>query len=330
MNRRLFIAGAAAWPMMGWAPCAAAQSKRTPIVIGWLHFDSHKAGASSLVAFKDALAALGLKEGTQIFIEARWAEGRPDRIPALADELAAKKPAVIVSVSGQVTSILAKAAPDIPIVQASGTNPVEIGLAAGLARPGGMVTGITNLNIELSEKLVELLVAVDRKLKRVGFLVHVNIGGKAMTSQIAAARRSAAAYSVEAYFAQPAKVDEIEPALSTLAGQGVQALISMPSPLLNAERSRIIGLAKAQRWPVAATAPAWAEQGALLSYGVDNLPNYRRAAYFVDRILKGTKPGDLPIEQPSHVALVVNLRTAKTLGITIPQVVLLQATKVIE
>ena len=330
MRRRILLAAAAAWPMMGWTARAAAQSKRAPIVIGWLHLGSREAGASTFVAFKEGLAGLGLKEGAQVLIEARWADSRVDRLPALAEELAAKKPAVIVASSAQTATVLVKAAPNTPIVQATGTNPVETGLAASLARPGGMVTGLTNLASELSEKLLELLVAVAPKVKRVGFLIHFSASGRIMPSQLDAARRSASRYSVEAHFAHPTKPEEIEPAFAALARQGVQALIVMPTPFFAVERPRIISLAQAHRWPIVATAARWAEQGGLLSYGIDNLANFRRAAWYVDRILKGTKPGDLPFEQPTKFELAVNLKTAKALGLVIPQSVLLQATQVIE
>ena len=131
-------------------------------------------------------------------------------------------------------------------------------------------------------------------------------------------RRSSAQYGVELYFAHPAKADEIETAISDLAKQGAQALVVIANPLLNAQRDRVIAAAQKQRWPIVSWSRLWVEQGALLSYGVDSLQLYHRAAYFVDRILKGAKPGDLPIEQPMTFELAVNLKAAKALGITIP------------
>ena len=330
MRRRVFIAAAAAWPMIGWNAIATAQSKRAPVVIGWLHLNSREATVGPFAALKEGLAALGLKEGAQFVIEGRWADGRVDRLPGLAEELAAKKPAVIVATSSMVANVLVKAAPNTPIVQATGTSPVESGRAASLARPGGMVTGLTNLATELSEKLVELLVAVAPKVKRIGFLVHANTDGRTHPGQLDAARRSAAAHAVDAHFAQPTKAEDIEPAIAALTKQNVQALIVMPTPFLVGERARIVTLAQAQRWPVVSTSRAWAEQGALLAYGVDNLANFRRAAWYVDRSLKGTKPGDLPIEQPTTFELVINMKTAKALGIAIPQSILLRADRVIE
>ncbi|MBI4205382.1 MAG: ABC transporter substrate-binding protein [Betaproteobacteria bacterium] len=319
---------AATWPLGGWLAEAHAQSKQKPVVIGWLHTGTREAGANSFAAFKKGLAALGLKEGSNIVIEARWADGHFERLPVLAGELAAKKPAVLVATSAAVAIRMAEAAPNIPIVQASGANPVQTRLAKSLARPGGMVTGITNLSTELSEKLVEMLVAVAPKVRRVGFLLDGNSRNPSVWLE--PARRSAAQYAVEAHFAQPATAEDIEPAVSALAKQGVQALISIPSPFLGSQRTLIIKYAQAQQLPVVGSARVWAEHGALLSYGADTSANFRRAAYYVDRILKGTKPGDLPIEQPTKFELVINMKTAKALGIAIPQAMILRATAVIE
>ena len=327
-SRRNILIAAAAWPLVGWRSAAHAQAKHKPVVIGWLHTGSREAGARVLAAFREGLAGVGLKEGTHVVIEARWADGQVDRLPALGRELAAKKPAVIVATSAAVAVRLAESAPNIPIVQASGTNPVQTRLAASLARPGGMVTGITNLSSELSEKLVEMLVAVAPHVKRVGFLLDGNVRNPA--TWLEPARRSAAQYAVEAYFAQAATAEEVEPAVSALAKQGAQALISIPSPFLASQRPLIIKQAQAQRLPVVGSVRQWADQGALLSYGADTSANFRRAAYYVDRILKGTKPGDLPIEQPTKFELVINMKIAKSLGITIPQSVFIRADTVIE
>jgi putative ABC transport system substrate-binding protein len=145
-----------------------------------------------------------------------------------------------------------------------------------------------------------------------------------------AVRRSAVQYSVEVRFAEVGSPEEIEPAISRLAKERAQALVVVQSPMFRVARQRIVKLALAQRWPVVAGQSAWAEAGALLSYSADNLANYRRAAYYVDRILKGAKPGDLPIEQPTKFELMVNLKTAKALGLTLPQPLLMRADKVIE
>jgi putative ABC transport system substrate-binding protein len=250
-------------------------------------------------------------------------------LPALAEELAAKKSAVIVAAPLVSVHAAAKAAPTIPIVMATGGGDlVAAGLVKSLARPGGMITGLTNFNVSITEKYLELLLTAAPNVKRVGFLVDPRAGG--YTLQMEAVRRSVAHYKVESRFAEAATPEEIEPGLSRLAKEGAQALVVTLSPMLRVERHRIAKLALVQRWPVVAGASEFAEAGALLSYNAEAIANYRRAAYYVDRILKGTKPGDLPIEQSTKFELVINGNTAKTLGLIIPQSLLISADKVIE
>ena len=325
-NRRnaLIVLGAAAL-----APRAVfAQAKQAPFLIGWLNMDSRESSGHYLSAFKDGLAALGWKEGSQLVIEERWADGRYARLQPLAEEIAAKKPAVIVAapVVGAVSA--AKAAPKTPIVIATGGDPMATGLVKSLGRPGGMITGLTNFNVNITEKYLELLLAAAPKVKRVGVLVDPNSAGPGRGRE--AVRRSAVQYSVEARFAEVANPDEIEPAFSRLAKEGAQALVVILSPMLRVERRRIVKLALAQRWAVVAGAREFVEAGALLSYSADALANYRRAAYYVDRILKGARPGDLPIEQSTKFELVVNMKTAKALGLTLPQPFLMRVDRVIE
>ena len=303
-----------------------AQAK-PPILIGWFHADSRESSARYLSAFKEGLAALGWKEGSQIVIEERWGDGRPARLRPLAEELAAKKPAVIVAAPTTAVGPVAKAAPQTPIVMASGGDPVAWGLVKSLARPGGLITGLTNFSSSVAEKYIELLLAAAPKVKRVGVL-GASTSGSALTRE--AVRRSAVQYSVEARFVELANPEEIEPAIARLAKEGAQALVVLLSPMLRVERRRIMKLALAQRWPVVAGVSEFAEEGALLTYSGDALANYRRAAYYVDRILKGAKPADLPIEQSTKFEFVLNLKTAKALGLTIPQTILVRADKVIE
>jgi putative ABC transport system substrate-binding protein len=334
LRRRWLLAAIAGLPIALADAAMGAQGHIKRVVVGWLQITSMQTNATTqnIAAFKEALTALGWREGAHYVIEARSAEGRPERLPELARELAALRPAVLIATSGQAGSILAKAAPSIPIVQVSGTNPVETGRADSLARPGGMTTGITSIPAELGEKLVELLVAIVPQVKRVGFLVPFSTQAphEASSGPLEAARRSAARFNVEAQIAHPSTVEAIEVAMKGFVTRGVQALIVMANQLLTAERSRIMAFAQAQRWPVLAQSRGWPPRGALLSYGANTRQNYRRAAYYADRILKGAKPGELPIEQPREFELVLNLRTAKTLGLTVPQSVLVQATRVIE
>jgi len=305
-----------------------AQSTTAPVLIGWLHFGSRESNGHLLAAFKEGLASVALKEGSRIVIEERWANGRRDQLPALAAELAAKKPAIIVAAPSASVAPAAKAAPAIPIVQASGGDPVAVGLVASLARPGGMITGLSNVVGDLTGKHLELLIETAPRLRHVGYLVDSAAMNRGVLME--AARRSIARHALDARFEEAGNPEEIEPAMSRLAKHGVQALIVLASPLFLRDRRRIVRFALAQGWPVIANGFEWAEAGALLNYGADVLANYRRAAYYVDRILKGAKPGDLPFEQPTKFELVVNLKTAAALGIAIPQSVMIQATRVIE
>jgi putative ABC transport system substrate-binding protein len=324
-RRKLFIAlGAALFtPRLVFA-----QAKKPPVVIGWLHTDSRELSGQYLSVFKEELATLGWKEGSQVVIEEHWADGRIERLQPLAEALAAKKPAIIVAAPSGAVRAAANAAPKTAIVMASANDPVVQGFAKSLARPGGMITGVTSLGGTLPEKYLEFLLAAAPKVKRVGVLIDANAPGRILSE--AAVRRSVAQYQVDVRFAEVTRPDEIEPALSRLAKEGAQGLIVTGGMVVRNERQRIAKLALAQGWPVVAGPGGWAEAGALISYSSDILAHYRRAAYYVDRILKGTKPADLPIEQPTRFELVVNLKTAKALSLTMPPEIMVQATRVIQ
>ena len=326
MKRRRFCAATAVLASLAYAGVSRAQSK--PVVIGWLNAGSRESSGHLLVALKEGLASYGWKEGAQYVIEERWAAARMGQLTMLAEQLAAAKPAIIVAAPSQAVAAASKAAPTTPVVHATGADPVVTGLVKSLARPGGMITGMSNVVGNTTEKLLEVLLAAAPKVRRVGFLLDATNLARAFLMETA--RRSAASYSIDARFAEVGTAEEIEPALARFAKEGVQALIAVASPLLLTERRLVIRLATAQRWPVVGWAREWPEDGALLSYGVDTTANYRRSAYFVDRILKGAKPGDLPIEQPTKIEMILNKKTAHALGLTLPQTILLQADRVIE
>lgn len=327
MNRRDLIVAAGALGGLISARVIA-QPKVTPILIGWLSTGSREGSARVFAVFKERFAALGWKEGQHYAIEESFAQSRTDRFPFLARELAAKKPALIVTTSAQATAAISKAAPNIPIVMVGGADPVVAGFARSLARPGGMITGLSNNTADISEKYLELLRAAVPTLKRVGFLVDSRNPTRA--SLIQAARRSAAQNRIEARIAEIANPEDIGPALSHLAKEGAQALIVLSSPTLTVARGDIVEFARVHRWPVIGNARAWPADGALMSYGIDVLETFGRAAYYVDRILKGVKPGDLPIEQPTKIEFVISMKTARALGIVIPQSLLVRADEVIE
>jgi ABC-type uncharacterized transport system substrate-binding protein len=319
----LFLLGAAAL-----APRMAIAQTKQPVLIGWLNVGSRDSHGHFHAVFKEWLAALGWQEGARYVMEERWAGGRMEQLPALAGELANMRPALLLAATGSAARAAVKAAPGIPIVFVVG-DPVGTGLVTSLARPGGMATGLANLTTAISEKYVELLLSAAPKLRRIGILVDASASNHALHR--ANLSRSLAQHSLVAHYAETAHTDEIEPALSRLAKEGIEGLVVTPGQmLLVSRRRRIATFALARSWPVIGELREFAEDGALLSYGVDHSASYRRAAYYVDRILKGAKPGDLPIEQPTKFELVVNMKTAKTLGLTLPQPFLMRADRVIE
>jgi putative ABC transport system substrate-binding protein len=306
-----------------------AQAKKPPVVIGWLSAQQRpEAGGGNFAEFKKELATLGWQEGVTYVLEGLYAAGQLNRLPALAEELAAKKPMLIVAVNSSATIAAAKAAPKIPIVQATGISLVNTGFAASLARPGGMVTGVTNISAETSTKFLELLLAAAPKVKRVGILADAK--SPAYPIHIKNTHAAIERFRIEARFAEASTTEELDRALPQLAKEGVQALVVLTTGgVFTAERDRIVQFALSQRWPVISLA-GWAAAGALLSYSADIRALYRRAAHYVDRILKGAKPADLPIEQPTRFDLVVNMKTAKALGLTMPPEIMVQATRVIQ
>jgi putative ABC transport system substrate-binding protein len=303
-----------------------AQAKQPVVVIGWFHQGSRSTLGHLLAAFKAEMAKFGWAEGDRFVMEDRWADGRVDRVSRLAVELAATKPAVIVAGASRVSRIVARSAPNTPIVQISG-DPVAAGLAASLARPGGMVTGVTNIVYEISQKRAEFLLDALPAIKRIGFLIDGSVSVKTVRE---IARRSVERYPVEAHFGEAAGPDDIEPTVAQLAKAGAQALIVMPGFFPFSEHARIVAAAQSHRLPVVTGHEEFAKAGALITYGNNDSALARRAAYYVDRILKGAKPGDLPIEQPMTLELIVNLKTARALGLTLPRELLVRADRVIQ
>jgi putative ABC transport system substrate-binding protein len=308
--------------------CLFAQAKKPLVVIGWLHLSSRESELWQLSAFKEGLAAQGYKEGQQYVIEERWAEGRPERMQALAEELAAKKPAVIVPAFAIPASAAVKAAPGTPIIVV-GADPWLLARVDSLARPGGMITGLTYGLTEVREKYIEFLVAAVPTLKRIGVLHYGNPPAANITRSKDAVLRFAASRAIEVRFEGVIRPEEIESAVSRLATQGTQALVVFPNALFLTEATRIAKLAQSHRWPLVGSLDLTAA-GGLMGYGPDRSAIFRRAAWYVDRIIKGTKPGDLPIEQPMTFEFVVNLKTAKTLSLTLPPEIMVRATRVIE
>lgn len=323
--RRDWLAAGAAWSALGWTGALRAQAN-APVVIGFLLPGNVGEGRAAR-SLNEGMSALGWKPGTQYVLEERYAQEQVDRLPALAQEIATQKPAVIVAFNSVAARAANAAAPMTPIVLALG-DPLSTGLVTNLARPGGMITGLSNVSSELNVKLVELLVEAMPRLERVGFLADATSTRHAAV--VNSARRAAEQFRLQAVIAELARPKDIAPAMARLAENKVQALVLLASVWVGEHHPKIIASALAQRWPVVGIGSRAPKLGGLFSYGPDQAALIRRAATYVDRILKGAKPGDLPIEQPTAFELVLNLKTAKALGITIPPSMRLRATEVIE
>jgi putative ABC transport system substrate-binding protein len=278
-------------------------------------------------AFKERLAALGYVEGRDIVFESRSAEGRFERLPALAEELVRARPDVIVTAATPGVKAAKAATSTIPIVIATAGDPVTMGVAASLSRPGGNVTGVANLADEIGPKVAELARSTLPNLSSVAILWNpVNRAGTQVRLTRDAVKQMGWS-ALELHARTPAEIDAV---FASVARERSGALIVLSDPFLASQREKIASLARAQRVPIFTQMVELARAGALLSYGTDYAEHFRRAAYFVDRILKGAKPGDLPIERAATFALVVNRKTAAALGVKIPNEILLRATEVIE
>ena len=308
------------------APVAAdAQQPAKVPRIGWLRQIS--APDPSYDAFRQGLRELGYIEGKNIVIEERWAEGKAERLPTLAAELVRLKVDVIVTASTPAIQAAQKATGTIPIVMAASGDPVGAGLVASLARPGGTVTGLSLLGPELDGKRLELLKAALPKLTRVAFLWDP--GNRSLTLRFRELRGAARALDLSLQSIEVRHPNEIESAFATIAKRPPGAVL-IPAPMAFSYREQIAGFARKNRLPLMYDAREYVEAGGLISYGTNISDLYRRAATYVDKILKGAKPGDLPVEQPTRFEFIINLKTAKTLGLTIPRSVLSLADEVIQ
>jgi putative ABC transport system substrate-binding protein len=274
------------------------------------------------------MSELGYVEGRNLIVEARFADGVDQRLSALATELVQSKVDVIVTTGGPVNLAARAATKTIPIVMTVSSNPVGQGLAASLARPGGNITGMSTVNNEIGPKQVELLLETLRKDALIAVLENPNnpaLRPTANNIQAAAQRRGKQVRVVPA-----GTPEQIERGFAAMSSSHADALIVLSDTFFLQQASQISTLALEHRLPSMFVNPEYALAGGLMSYGSDITGNFRRIATYVDKILKGAKPGDLPIEQPTQFELVINMKTAKGLGITIPQRVLLRADRVIE
>ena len=325
MKRRTFITllggAAAAWPL-----AARAQQPKLP-TIGFLGANSPSLQSQWTAAFVQRLRELGWIEGRNLTIEYRWAEGRFDRSPALAAELVQRKVDVIVTHATANVVAAMQATSLIPIVFAAVADPVGNKLVASLARPGGNVTGLSNQIPDLAGKRLELLRELVPGLRRLAMMVHVGVSNVVMEmGEVQAAGRT---LGLDVVVLEIRRAEDIPPAIDALQGRA-DAIYVQSDPLFTSNRVRINGLALSARWPTIHGAREQVEAGGLISYGTNLTDLFRRGGDFVDKILRGTKPGDIPVEQPTKFDLIINLTTAKALGLEVPPTLLARADEVVE
>lgn len=316
----LVLGGAAAFPVH-------AQSRAGMPRIGYLSLDSE--AGSRVKAFLDGMRELGYVEGKSVAIEWRFARGETSPLAAYAAELVKLKPDLIVAVHPQAVEAVRKLTSTIPIVFAVGQDPVAMGFAKTLAHPGGNITGHSSMASDVGIKHIEVLQAVLPRCTRVAVLLNpTNTGGAAILrrSYEAAAEK----FGVRLDFVVAQSKNEVEPAVAAAKNMRADALVIAPDGLLYEQREHIAAIAIRHTLPTLFFQPESAAGGGLVSYGPDGREQYRRAAYYVHRILNGAKPGDLPIEQPTKFQLILNLKTAKALGIRVPAAAIARADEVIQ
>ena len=325
MKRRDFIillAGA----MGGWASALRAQQKTMP-VIGCLGSTSR--GAPFVAAFLEGLAETGYVEGQNAAIEYRWAEGRYDRLPALAAELVKRRVDVIVTQGGIPPTRAAKSATStIPIVFAVGTDPVEDGLVASLARPGGNLTGVTFMMTELMPKRLELLSELVPEAGMIALLVNPNNEDAERTMRDV--QEAARVKGVQLLILKAGTESEIDAAFAYFVQLHASALLVGQDPFFFSRREQLVALASRNAVPAIYENRGYAVAGGLISYGTSLAAANRLAGIYVGKILKGAKPADLPVQQPTRFELVINSKTVKALGLTVPPSILARADEVIE
>jgi putative ABC transport system substrate-binding protein len=325
MRRREFIAllgGAAAWPVV-----ARAQQPGKLPTIGFLGSTTLLAESQRLAAFVHRLRELGWIEGRNVAIEVRWAEGRTERFAGIAAELVRLKVDVILTHNTPTVLAAKQATSVIPIVFAAAGDPVGTGVVASLARPGGNVTGLSTQSGDLGAKRLELLREVVPGLRRLAIMG--NVGAPNAVLEMDEVQAAARTLGLEVAALEIQRAEDIAPAFEALKGRA-DALYICVDPLINSNRVRINTLALAARLPTIHGFREHVEAGGLMSYGANYSDLFRRAGDYVDKILRGAKPGDIPVEQPTKFDLVINLTTAKALGLTIPETFLLRADEVIE
>jgi putative tryptophan/tyrosine transport system substrate-binding protein len=324
MKRREFISLMSV--AVGWPLAVRAQQPLLP-VIGFLSSRSSDVDASLLTAFHKGLAETGFVEGHNVTVEYRWAQGKYDQLPAMAAELVRKPVAVLVSTGGTVAASAAKAATrTIPVVFTTADDPVKVGLVDSLSRPGGNLTGITALFIEAASKRLELLHELLPRASTIGLLVNPTNPATLIESSVVQA--AARGHRIEILSASTER--DVDLAFESLKQKRVDALLIAADPFLFARADQLIALAARQALPTLYFRSEFAQAGGLISFGSNFADFFRVIGLYAGQILRGAKPAELPVQQPTKFELVINLKTAKALGLTVPPSLLSQADEVIE
>ena len=329
MKRREFITllggAAVAWPLVARAQQGGAMP-RVGVLFGIDENDPE--GRNRIDAFRQGLEKLGWKPGQNLRIESRWAAGDLERLKAQAAELVQLKPDVLLAGATLSLVALQRATPDIPIVFAQVTDPVGAGFVTSLARPGGNITGFTQHEFAISVKWLELLKELAPRVKRVA-VIHL-AENPASAGYLATMTPAASIFGVELTTIPVRNTADIDRAVDGIASTSDGGIIVLPGPAPSSRRNRIIALAEQHHLPAVYPFRYWVISGGLASYGIDNVDLYRLAATYVDRILKGEKPADLPVQHATKFQLVINLKTAKALGLDPPITLLARTDEVIE
>ena len=325
MRRREFLAGVAALVSVNPPFWARAQQAAHRPRVGILIYSTPDQDPNTQ-AFVEGLRQLGYVDGQNVTFEYHFAQGRPERLPELAAALVGSKPDVIFALGGDVTPHVAKATQTIPIVYAMSPDPVLLGLAASLGKPGGNSTGVTFLSDQLAAKRLETFREAAPRLSRVGVVRDPSHADNEMP----VAQRAAQALKLELQAVEIREPADIDRALAAAKQANVDGLYIVSSRQTTTNVQRIVEFANRERLPLVGGWGGWVQAGGLMSYGPNVADMVRQASTHVDKVLKGVKPGDLPIQQPTRFELLVNLKTAKALGLNIPDSFLLRAEKVIE
>jgi putative ABC transport system substrate-binding protein len=317
MRRREFItllgSTAVAWPLA--ARAQQPEMRRIGVLMGYA--ESDRQGQANVAAFLMGLQKLGWTEGRNVAIEYRWAAAEADLVQQFAKELVALQPDLILTQNTPITAAVLQQTRTIPIIFANVSDPVGSGFVAGLPRPGGNVTGLIDIDASMAGKWLGLLKEVAPRVARVAFLFNPATAPFA-EYYVTPFKAAAASFAVEAIAAPVRDTSELESVVAGHAREPDGGLIVMPEAFMNVHRAEVTSLAAHYRLPAVYPRRFFAEVGGLLSYGNDQSDNFRRAATYADRILHGAKPNELPVEQPTKFELVINLKTAKALGLTVP------------